>query len=106
MKPYHIFTDEELSGKTLNELKAYLTGRVMTCARCCAERVCIHAFVEQGCQYFTISCGGRYGGDGCKHNIAGRSLALILNDWNAEIDEELAECGAEAIDFATEIVII
>lgn len=106
MKPYHIFTEEEFDDKSQAELKELLTGRVMTCSHCCASRVCLHAWMEQGSQYFSISCGGTYGGDGCKHNIAGTTLSGILNEWNAEIDEELEEFGVEALDFATEIAII
>lgn len=105
-KPYHIFTDYELSGKSPEELKKYLTGKVMTCAKCCAARVCLHAWKWEGHQYYTISCGGKYGGDACGHNIAGRTLSEVINSWNAEIDDEIAECGVEALDFATEIVII
>lgn len=105
-KPYHIFLDEELEGLKPEELKQYLTGKVMTCAKCCAARVCLHAWKWEGFQYYSISCGGKYGGDGCGHNIAGNSLADVINDWNSEIDGELEECGVEALDFADEVCII
>lgn len=100
-KPYHVFTDEELAGKSPAELKAYLTGKVMTCAKCWEARVSINTWEREGRQYYGILCGDRW----CNHNIVGNSFALILNDWNAEIDEELEKLGEKALDFATEIVI-
>lgn len=114
MKPYHIFTEEELSGKSPDELKKYLTGKVMTCAKCCAMRVLIHAFLDYGSKCYSISCGGMLLEDGCGHNIAGNSLSGVLNAWNDELDKELDKIGINPLDFpavgpldfATEIVII
>lgn len=107
-KTIPLFASAELEGKTIPELRALLTGKVMTCSKCCGDRVVLTTASLEDTDgihvYYGITCGGisTAGKTGCCHNIFARSLAEAVNAWNMEIAEEL-ECGGE-LDFATEIV--
>ena len=109
-KTIPLFASAELEGKTIPELHALLTGKVMACSKCCGDRVVLTTVSQEDTDgihvyvYYGITCGGisTAGKIGCCHNFFARSLAEAINAWNMEIAEEL-ECFGE-LDFATEIV--
>jgi hypothetical protein len=110
METYHKFAEGELAGLSRAELIKALTGKVMTCSRCCGDRIVITTSSQETMDgiavYYGVTCGGytQMGKTGCHHNIYSVTLEDAINRWNAEIDKELSK--GDPVDLATEIKVI